>query len=223
VEENKMNDSYWTGLARETDKVFKSNMKLKDHRSLYPLLIGALGDPFAGIWFVAENPSLTQVERVQNPDGGSPTIEAQWWSSRGDKLFREMLVKHRFKTGSIESLNGWKCYITNIIKEADYTKDWRDKSQEVRNHAAELWAALFAWELENSKPKLVVVMGKQTATLVDNLVTTRRIHLPQTVWLTHYAYIGQRAQGKLGPMHPTRIATYDQEILHIRKIFDLLS
>lgn len=217
-----MNDDYWSGLWRGTEKTFKSHPDLKDHRSLHPWLIGALGDPFGGIWFVAENPSLTQVERVQDPDGGSPTKEAQWWSSRGDKLFREMLVKHGFKKGSIESPGGWKCYITNVIKEADYTKDWRDKTQEARNHAAEIWASLFAWELENSKPKLVVIMGRQTETLLDHLVSTRRIHLPRTDWLTHYAYIGQRAQGNLGPMHPTRIAAYDQDFLRIRKVFDSL-
>ena len=218
-----MNDEYWNGLAKETDKVFKSHPGLKDHRPQHPWLIGALGNPFAGIWFVGENPSLAQVERVQDPDGGSPTTEAQWWSSRGDKLFREMLVKHGFKTGSIESPGGWQCYITNVIKEADYTKDWREKPQQARNQAAELWAGLLAWELMNSKPKLVVIMGRQTEILIDHLVASKRIQLPRTEWITHYAYIGQRAQGKLGPMHPERIARYNKEFNHIRMVFDTLS
>jgi len=60
------------GSARETDGIFKLNPGLFDHRTQHPWLVGALGDPHAGIWFVAENPSLTQVERVQNPDGGAP-------------------------------------------------------------------------------------------------------------------------------------------------------
>lgn len=218
-----MNNEYWTSLAIEMGIVFKSHPGIKDHRADFPWLTGALGNPVARIWFVGENPSLTQVERVQDPDGGPPTKEAQWWSSRGDKLFREMLVKHGFKTGSIESPDGWQCYITNVIKEADYTKDWREKPQQARNRAAELWAGLLTWELKNSKPKLVVIMGRQTETLIGYLVATKRIQLPRTEWITHYAYIGQRAQGKLGPMHPERIKNYDKEFEHVTKVYRELS
>ena len=218
-----INSSYWHDLSYQTDKVYKAHPSLQDAREAHPWLNGALGDPFAGIWFSAENPSLTQVERVSNPDGGAPTHEAQWWASRGDKLFREMLVKHSFKTGSIDSPGGWECYITNVIKEADYTKNWRDKSQQARNGAAESWASVLAWELKTSKPKLVVVMGGQTQKLLDHLQSTGRIRLPQVERITHYAYIGQRPQGKLGPMHPERIKAYDQEFTRIRKIFDDLN
>ena len=119
-----MNDDYWVGLARETGRVFKSHPGLYDHRLQHPRAIGGQGEPFAGIWFVAENPRLTHVERVRDPDGGPPTIEAQWWSSRGDKLLRGMLVKYGFKKGSIDSSGGWKCYIINVIKEADYSPEF---------------------------------------------------------------------------------------------------
>lgn len=218
-----MNEEYWIGLARETDKVFKSHPGLYDHRKAYPWLTGALGNPFAGIWFVAENPSLTQIERVQNPDGGRPTIEAQWWASRGDKLFRECLVKYGFKCGAIDSPNEWNCYITNVIKEADYTKNWREKTQTARNGAAETWANLLDWELKNSNPRLVVVMGTQPDTLLQHLVSIRKIKLPRVEKITHYAYIGQRAQGHLGPMHPLRVKEYEKEFARIREIFDKLS
>ena len=164
-----MSTNYWAELERETDRVFAAHPSMYDHRVQYPWGIGAHGDPYAGIWFVAENPSLTQVERVRDPDGGPPTIEAQWWSSRGDKLLREMLVAHGFKQGTIDSPGGWQCYITNVIKLADYTKDWREKSQVARNQVAEIWSSVLRWELENSKPKLVVIMGKQTEKLLDHL------------------------------------------------------
>jgi len=218
-----MNETYWKGLAKETDRVFHSHPGLYDHRSQYPWLIGAHGDPQAGIWFIAENPSLTQVERVLDPEGGHPTVEAQWWSSRGDKLLREMLVKHGFKNGSIDSKGGWNCYITNVIKEADYTKNWREKSQAARNQAAEIWAGLLDWELKNSRPKLVVIMGNQPGILLAHLAAMGRIKLPKTEQIAHYSYIGQRAQGKLGPMHPLRIMEYDKEFARIRKVFDSLS
>jgi len=214
-----MSSNYWTGLVEETDRVFRSHPSLFDHRSEYPWLVGALGDPTAGIWFVAENPSLTQVERVQDPLGGPPTIEAQWWASRGDKLLREMLVKHGFKKGTIDSPEGWNCYITNVIKEADYTKNWREKTQTARNQAAEIWAGLLDWELKNSRPKMIVVMGNQADLLLQHLVSIGKIRLPKVERITHYSYIGQRAQGKLGPMHPQRVDKYDQELERIQNIY----
>jgi len=217
-----MNEMYWDSFEKETNRVFKLHSNLKDHRLQHPWAIGSHGDPYADIWFIAENPSLSQVERVQNPDGGPPTIEAQWWSSRGDKLFREMLVKYGFKQGTIASLGGWKCYITNVIKEADYTSEWREKTQTARNQAAQIWAGLLAWELKNSKPKLVVVMGKQTNILLSHLVSLGKIELPRTEQITHYAYIGQRAQGLLGPMHPQRIQAYDDEFFRVCNIFNAL-
>jgi hypothetical protein len=215
-----MSEEYWIGLEHETDRVFAAHPSMYDHRALYPWVVGALGDPGAGIWFVAENPSLTQIEKVRNPDGGPPTIEAQWWSSPGDKLLRQMLIEYGFKWGAIDSPGGWQCYITNVIKLADYSKDWREKTQEARNRVAEIWSSILSWELENSKPKLVVIMGKQTEKLLIYLQTKNRILLPRTETITHYAYIGQRAQGKLGPMHPDRIEAYRQEFRNIRRIFD---
>ena len=217
-----MNNDYWMGLARETDRVFNAHPNLYDHRQQHPWAIGAHGDPTAGIWFVAENPSMTQVERVRDPDGGPPTIEAQWWSSRGDKLLREMLVKYGFKLGSIESHGGWNCYITNVIKEADYTKNWREKPQSARNQAADIRANLLNWEVRNSKPRLVVIMGQQTDKLLRHLVSKELIKLPRTTNITHYAYIGQRAQGHLGPMHPQRIEAYSKEVSQVRETFDSL-
>jgi hypothetical protein len=213
---------YWRGFKNEIDKVFQSNPSFYDHRKDHPWGIGAHGDPFAGIWFIAENPSLTQVERVMDPLGGPPTIEAQWWSSRGDKLFRELLVKHGFKSGDIDTHGGWHCYITNVIKECDYTQKWREKSQDLRNKTAEIWSRVLRWELENSKPRLVAILGRQTEKLLNHLLSLGCINLPRTQKITHYAYIGQRAQGKLGPMHPSRVQAYDQEFNRIRKIFDAL-
>jgi hypothetical protein len=198
--------TYWQGLQRETEQVFQANPSFYNHLHDHPWLTGALGDPYAGIWFIAENPSLTQVERVKDPLGGPPTKEAQWFSSRGDKLFRDMLLKHGFKSGGIESHGGWHCYITNVIKECDYTKNWREKPQELRNQSAVIWSSVLKWELANSRPKLVVVFGDQALKLLSHLQYRRLIDLPRTEKATHYAYVGQRAQGRLGPMHPERVS-----------------
>ena len=217
-----MIESYWEGLASQIDQVFKTHSSLFDHREEYPWLTGALGNPNSDIWFIAENPSLTQIERVQNPDGGSPTPEAQWWSSQGDKLFREMLVNHGFKKGTIDSPGGWKCYITNVVKETDYSKRWHEKTQEVRNTAAEIWSGVLAWELANTKPKFVVIFGGSTETLLNHLESIGKIKLPKSEKIKHYAYIGQRAEGKLGPMHPDRIKRYSEDFDRIQNTFNTL-
>lgn len=217
-----MNELYWKGLADHIDNVFQSQSSLFDHRVDYPWLTGALGDPNSGIWFIAENPSLTQIERVQNPDGGPPTPEAQWWASRRDKLFREMLVKHGFKSGTIDSPGGWKCYITNVVKETDYTNRWREKTQEARDKAAEILSSVLAWELLNSKPKYVVIFGGSAKALLNHLKIIGKIKLPRSENIKHYAYIGQRAEGKLGPMHPDRIKRYSEDFDRIQRTFNNL-
>ncbi len=215
-----MNDEYRQGLLKKIGDVFQAHPSLYDHRKEFPWLTGSLGNPDSGIWFISENPSLTQVERVANPDGGLPTEEAQWWASRGDKLFREMLVTHGFKSGAIHSPGGWHCYITNVIKEADYSSHWHEKSQEMRNRAAEIWAPVLSWELATSKPRLVVIMGGAADLLLEHLVALRKIQLPEIMRIKHYSYIGQRAQGKLGPMHPERIRQYSKDFDLIREKFD---
>lgn len=214
---------YSNGLSEQIDQVFKSYPQAYDHRDQHPWLTGALGDPFASIWFIAENPSLTMVERATNAVVGPLTPETQWSGSRGDKLFRQMLVKHDFKSGTVESLGGWHCYITNVIKEADYSNRWNAKKQSERNRIAEIWNPVLAWELEHSKPLLVTIMGNRTNTELQYLENLGQITLPETIKITHYAYIGQRARGKLGPMHPQRVQEYDVEFAKVKSLLGQMS
>jgi hypothetical protein len=61
-------------LSLRIDEVYRTNPRLPDHRSEFPCLTSYLGDPHAPVWFVAEYPSLTQVERAQP----FSTPEDQW-------------------------------------------------------------------------------------------------------------------------------------------------
>ena len=115
--------------------MFRSNPEVRDHREAHPWLTGSLGDPMRRVWFVAENPRLRQAERVRDPAGGPPTEDAQWWASAGDRLFRTLLVRHGLKGGTIEAHGGWRCYITNLIKKAEYAHQWRGSKSE-RQRAA---------------------------------------------------------------------------------------
>ena len=63
--------SFFEGMAAATDRVFAAHRQLVDHRREFPWLTGSLGDPFSPVWFVAENPSLTQVRRMV-PSTGVP-------------------------------------------------------------------------------------------------------------------------------------------------------
>jgi len=92
----------------------------------------------------------------------------------------------------------------------------------MKDAISDMWAGLLAWVLDNSRPKLVVVMGGQANILINHLESIEKIIRPRTEYITHYAYIDQSAQGNLGPMHPQRIQAYSKEFARIRQVFDSL-
>jgi hypothetical protein len=212
--------TYFEQLDLQVSKVFEGLPGHRDHRKKYPWLTGYLGDPFSRVWFLAENPSLSRVERITQRPNYRPSLDLQWSESPGDKLFRDMLVKYDFKLGEPMEPGGWRCYVTDIIKETDYVNSWRAKSQGERNRVAQAWAPVLTWELANSRPQLIVVMGKQTHRLLTHLASTLPdFKLPALEYLEHYSYIGSRAQGSLGPMHPTRVQKYDTDFQRIAEMF----
>jgi hypothetical protein len=199
-------------------RVFAGSPDAYDHRGQHPWLLSSLGDVHADVWFVAENPSLTQVERARSPDGGPATVEAQWWASRGDQLFRRMLVAHGFKTGEIDSPGGWRCYITNVIKETEYAGKWRSSGKERIREALDRWKPLFEWEIEYGNPRLVVALGDTVRRHLDYLAA-RGVRLPEIVTIRHYSYVAMRPEGRKGPMHPDRVAAYDAQFASIAARF----
>jgi hypothetical protein len=200
---------YERELPVRIDAVFRAQVELYDHRRDYAWLTACLGDPFAPVWFVAENPSLTQVERAP-----AQMPEDQWNVSPGDKLFRRQLVKHGFKRGGVDEPAGWRCYITDIIKSVDRVDQWNRLAEAERHRVAEAWAAVLAWELEIGRPQIVVSVGGKADRLLDHLLRRGLIPVPALrMQVAHYSYIGSRpdARTKLGPGHPERIAAWDEE------------
>jgi len=218
-----MQGKYAEELKRRIGIVFQSHPEIFDHRRQYPWLTGFLGTPFSNIWFVAENPSLTMVERVTHRSVEPPTEETQWCISRGDLLFRDMLVKHGFMNPPRDEAGGWRCYITDVIKETDYVARWRTQSNQVLKQIAEVWSEVLAWELETSKPKIVVAMGKQTQRLIAHLQKEKGLRFPQVEYVHHYSYIALRPRGKQGPMHPERIKEYDSQMARVAERFAKLN
>jgi hypothetical protein len=200
--------AFYTALSEKSAAVYDAHPTLLyDHRKTHAWLTGALGDPFADVWFVAENPSLSQVERAVEA-----TSESQWLVSPGDQLFRRMLVKHGFKTGTWDSPGGWRCYVTDVIKSADRAGKWNQTSRLSQLETARAWAPVLEWELQQSNPSLVVTVGKKADRFLGQLVESG--HLPpvtQRMCIQHYSYVAMRPDGKLGPMHPERVAAYDAQ------------
>lgn len=209
-------------LRERTSRILEEDQEVENHLRMYPWLTGALGEPSSPVWFVGENPSLTMVERATDPTGGPPTEEAQWWASRGDRLFRDLLYKHGFKSSPPAEPGGWRCYITNVIKQPDYSKLWRNKSQSHRNEAAVRWAPLFQWELDQGRPGLVVALGNTVRRMLEWL-DGRHIDLPDLETVAHYSYVAHRPEGKLGPMHPEQVERYDAEAERIAELRDDLT
>ena len=81
------------------------------------------------------------------------------------------------------------------------------------------WAPALRFELEQAaQPKLIVVLGEKTRKPLAHLVRRRLIPpLPESITIYHYAYIGSRPQGRLGPLHPDRVAAWDADFARIAK------
>ena len=126
-------------------------------------------DPDADVWFIAEYPSLVQVERVTRDE--SP--EAQWNKSKGDEVFRDMLVTARPEKGGRDTPGGWNCYITNIVKSVARPANWNAGDWEDWFLVAEAWAPVLAWELEHGAPLVLAVQGARTKKVLDHLVGRR--------------------------------------------------
>jgi hypothetical protein len=216
-------DDYNRNLKKRIARVFAEHPERRDERKEYPWIAGFLGNPFRGIWFVGENPSLRTVEKAAKHITVF-TEENQWNVSKGDRLFRQALVKCGLKLGSVDSPGGWNCYITDIVKEIDYANSWHKQSWQNRCHVAETWLPVLRWEMDISRPKMVVAMGKQVQRLLDYL-HIKGLALPHVEIVPHYSYIAfrQDAKRRLGPMDKQRVTEYLAEISRVTNLFHQLA
>lgn len=212
-------EEYNLELKRRIDSFFRRHPEIPDHRQRHPWITGFCGNPFSGIWFVGENPSLGTADREVGKLAGPPTEESQWRISRGDDLFRRMLVKHGFKQPPPDAAGGWNCYITDIIKQAADVSKWRKKGSGELNRLAVVWSEVFSWELEIAKPKLMVAMGRKVEELLGHLKDAKGLPLPTIRYMSHYSYIAMRPCGKLPAMHPERVAAYDKQMEQVAAEF----
>ena len=198
-----------TELERLIGDVFAAHPELRDHRPDFGWLTGCLGDPFAAVWLIAENPSLTQVRKAQ-----AATVESQWSVSPGDLILRDALVAAGLKEGGPLEPGGWKCWITDVIKSADIVKEWRARPEAEQTAVAEAWAPVLRFELEQGQPKRLIVLGKKAEALLVHLERSGAIPArPPSTRIHHYSYIGSYPAGDLGPGHPDRLAAWTADLI----------
>lgn len=206
--------SFEAEFRRRTDEAYlKANSDLvQDHRVEHPWVTGALGDPYAPVWFVAENPSLTQIERVEKV-----TPESQWLQSPADKLFRCMLVANGFKKLPAEAPGGWRCYITDVIKSADRAGEYANIGADAQWKTAVAWAPVLRWELQQGKPQILVSVGKNADKFLTRLERENLVPaLPTRICIPHYSFVAMRPdrQGRAAA-DPERVREYNARFAEI--------
>lgn len=149
----------------------------------YPWLYGALGDPETDYMFICENPSLAGLRKAEPPEGGPCSFDTQWTGDpafRWDKRFRTVLCDLGLKEGGIWEHGGWRCYITNVIKQTDFVRDWNDPnkvSPADKRGAARKWSRILQWEFDVVRPKVVFCVGRAAEEFVRRLVREGRFDL----------------------------------------------
>ena len=126
----------------------------------YGWLYGAWGSVPARAMFVCENPSLEGCEATQSEvPADKRDGNIQWNGDYRAKRFREALCGAGLKQSPAESDKGWRCYITNVVKEADIAGEYDNLSTAQKVKKAEQWADVLAWEWSVVKPARVFSVG----------------------------------------------------------------
>lgn len=155
-------------------------------------LYGALGAVPADVMFICENPSADGVSRasVDTVDGGAPDIEAQWWGGRKNpaaKRFRVALHELGLKITPPNVKGGWRCYITNVIKEMNVVGDHRKFLGSDYREMARTWAPILSWELEQVRPKHIFAVGNRAFDRLGWLAKQRLIPPIRPMLVNHYS------------------------------------
>jgi hypothetical protein len=158
-------------------------------------LRGWLGDVTAGVWFVAENPSLTQIRRIHTTRS---TFESQWAASAGDRMFRHALCELGLKTRDQFEPGGWRCYITDVMKSVVFVKDWQGTPVALKRQVEQAWAPVLRFQLERGMPRRIVALGRNAEQALRRLEDAGVVpELPPLEVVDHYAFVMGKPEGQL--------------------------
>jgi hypothetical protein len=182
----------------------------------YPWLTGYIGDIHSPIWFIAENPSLSQVFKQSRKTILNNNL--QWNASPGDQLLREAITEAGLKTGIATNDEGWKCYITNVIKEPDIVTERNQKKREPDfwKEQAIIWQPVLQKQIAEGSPRIIILLGGQAEKIYKYMIQNG-LRGPRYVKIHHYSYIMLRPESgtNRGPRHPARIKEFKQSIIDI--------
>ena len=207
---------------RDEIKEIIRNNHLDDWLADYPWLIGYIGDPSASIWFIGENPSLSGVKAVDKRSPGR-TENLQWNSHDGDRLLREAITEAGLKSGPPEAEGGWRCYITNAIKEPEIVAVRNEKKRDSQywKAQAERRFPVLQRQIDSGNPKVLVALGGQAFKII-NYMRKLGLRYPRLEKINHYSYVMFRpeAGSRRGPRHPDRISEFKESVLAIAQRYD---
>ena len=174
---------------------------LRTGQARHHWLYGALGAVPSDVMFICENPSKSGVEGAEEHaefSGRQPDIEDQWrGSGPGDpatRIFRSVLCELGLKLAPPDDRGGWRCYITNVIKEMAVAGDWEKLPLVGKKYPKAVeWAGILEWELQQVKPSWIFCVGGKAHFLVDRLQRRGRLSSLQDQrihQITHYSARG---------------------------------
>ena len=156
----------------------------------YTWLYGAIGKVPTDIMFICENPSLKGIENAQamaEKLGNEYDIEAQWWGGNAGTVFRPALCELGLKTSPPDAIGGWECYITNVIKQANYANVHGRLTNSQKKEKAKQWADILRWEIEKVNPRKVICVGGSAFKLVKYLSEGNIIQKKEINQVIHYS------------------------------------
>lgn len=206
------------GLTREIIRRDGLNDWLAD----FPWLTGAIGDPLASAWFLAENPSLKGV-REAHASTASPSPNLQWTCAEGSasRLLRDAICEAGLKALGPCVDAAWSCYITNADKEPQpVEKRNRGKGRGFMEQQATRWLPVLQAQIDRGDPKVLVCLGAQAERLLG-LMRAKGLEAPPSRKVHHYSYVWFRPESKTGrgPRHPDRVQEFKEAIRRIADDF----
>lgn len=183
-------------------------LDLRTGQTEHQWLYGALGAVPSDVMFICENPSKGGVEGAEQGamhNDRQPDIEDQWrGSGPGDpatRVFRPVMCELGLKLTPPGDRGGWRCYITNVIKEMAVAKNWEKLPLvRVKYPKAVEWAGILEWEFQQVQPNWVFCLGGKAYCLVKRLQTFGQLpslqdqHIHQA---THYSARGSDVKERI--------------------------
>lgn len=99
-----------------------------------------------------------------------------------------MLCGLGLKDGGIWARGGWRCYITNVIKQATIVGEWHETHWHEKLRAASLWSGILQMELNVVRPDKVFCIGHNAHRMVRWLQGNAGLDVPGSVRrIWHYS------------------------------------